>query len=46
VLNASTTFIDSSVQSGQNYYYVTTSVDSTGAQSVYSNELHEVIPTP
>jgi hypothetical protein len=46
VLNASTTFSDSSVQSGQNYYYVTTSVDSTGAQSVYSNEIHEVIPTP
>ena len=46
VLNASTTFIDSSVQSGQNYYYVTTSVDSTGAQSSYSNETHAVIPTP
>jgi len=46
VLNASTTFIDSSVQSGQNYYYVTTSVDSTGAQSLNSNEIHEVIPTP
>ena len=46
VLNASTTFIDSSVQSGQNYYYVTTSVDSTGAQSSYSNEIQVVIPTP
>jgi Abnormal spindle-like microcephaly-assoc'd, ASPM-SPD-2-Hydin len=46
VLNASTTFIDSSVQSGQNYYYVTTAVDSTGAQSSYSNETHAVIPTP
>jgi hypothetical protein len=46
VLNSSTTFTDSSVQSGQNYYYVTTSVDSTGAQSSYSNEIQVVIPTP
>jgi hypothetical protein len=37
---------DSSVQGGQNYYYVTTSVDSTGAQSSYSNEIQAVIPTP
>jgi hypothetical protein len=46
VLNASTAFTDNSVQSGQNYYYVTTAVDSTGAQSLYSNEIHEAIPTP
>ena len=46
VLDSSTTFTDSSVQSGQNYYYVTTSVDSTGAQSSYSNEIQVVIPTP
>jgi hypothetical protein len=46
VLDSSTTFTDSSVQSGQNYYYVTTSVDSTGAQSSYSNEIQLVIPTP
>ncbi len=46
VLDSTTTFTDSSVQSGQNYYYVTTSVDSTGAQSSYSNEIQVVIPTP
>jgi Abnormal spindle-like microcephaly-assoc'd, ASPM-SPD-2-Hydin len=46
VLDASTTFTDISVQGGQNYYYVTTSVDSTGAQSSYSNEVHASIPTP
>jgi fibronectin type 3 domain-containing protein len=46
VLDASTTFTDSSVQGGQSYYYVTTSVDSTGAQSSYSNELQVAIPTP
>lgn len=45
-LEASTSFIDSSVQDGQSYYYVTTSVDSTGAQSPYSNETVAVIPTP
>jgi hypothetical protein len=46
VLNASTSFTDGSVQGGQNYYYVTTSVDSAGAHSSYSNEIHAVIPTP
>jgi len=46
VLDASTTYTDSSVQGGQNYYYVTTSVDSSGAQSTYSNEIRAAIPTP
>ena len=46
VLNAATSYTDSSVQGGQNYYYVTTSVDSTGTQSSYSNEIQAVIPSP
>ena len=46
VLDAGTVFSDSSVQGGQSYYYVTTSVDSTGAQSSYSNEIQAAIPTP
>jgi len=46
VVDAGTTYADSSVQGGQVYYYVTTSVDSTGAQSPYSNETKAVIPTP
>jgi len=45
VIDASTTYSDSSVQSGQNYYYVTTSVSSTGTQSSYSNEIQVAIPS-
>jgi hypothetical protein len=45
-LNASTTYTDSSVQAGQIYYYVTTSVDSSGAQSAFSNEIQAMIPSP
>jgi mannan endo-1,4-beta-mannosidase len=46
VLDAGTSYADSSVQGGQIYYYVTTSVDSTSAQSHYSNETQAVIPAP
>jgi Abnormal spindle-like microcephaly-assoc'd, ASPM-SPD-2-Hydin len=45
-LDASTTYSDNSVQSGQVYYYVTTAVDSSGAQSGYSNESQAAIPSP
>lgn len=41
-----TTFTDSTVQAGQTYYYVTTSVDSSNIESAYSNEVSAVIPTP
>jgi len=37
-------FTDSNVQSGQTYYYVATSVDSSGSESVYSNEVPAVVP--
>lgn len=37
-------YADSSVQSGQTYYYVATSVDASGTESVYSNEVSAVIP--
>jgi hypothetical protein len=37
-------YADSSVQSGQTYYYVATSVDASGNESVYSNEVSAVIP--
>jgi len=43
-LDASATYIDSSVQSAQTYYYVTTSVNGKGAQSAYSNQVRAVIP--
>jgi hypothetical protein len=38
------TYTDTTVQSGQTYFYVTTAVDSTGTQSVYSNQVQAVIP--
>ena len=43
-LDASTTFTDSSVLSGQTYYYVVTAVDSNNVESVYSNQVTAVIP--
>jgi hypothetical protein len=44
VLDASTAYTDSSVQSGKTYYYVTTSVNEKGAQSSYSKQAKAVIP--
>jgi len=41
---ASTQFTDSAVQSGQTYYYVVTSVDSSDAESVYSGQASATIP--
>jgi len=40
------TYSDSSVVSGQTYYYVTTAVDASGVESGYSNEAQAVIPNP
>jgi hypothetical protein len=37
-------YADSNVQSGQTYYYVATSVDSSGTESVYSNEVTAIVP--
>jgi len=37
-------YTDTTVVSGVTYYYVTTAVDSTGAQSVDSNQVTAVIP--
>ncbi len=44
--NSGTTFVDGSVQSGQIYYYVVTAVDNNGVESVYSNQVQAVIPSP
>jgi hypothetical protein len=46
VLNASTNYVDNSVQAGQTYYYVTTAVDGSGVESGYSNQVKAAIPTP
>jgi len=36
--------VDSTVQNGTTYYYVTTAVDASGDESVYSNQATAVIP--
>jgi len=41
-----TSFSDSTVKSGSTYYYVTTAVNSSGAESTKSNEVRTAIPTP
>lgn len=46
ILNPATSYTDSAVQSGQTYYYVTTAVDSQGAESSYSNQAQAVVPNP
>ena len=45
-LDASTNYVDSSVQGGKTYDYVSTAVDSQGAESKYSNQQQAVIPSP
>jgi Abnormal spindle-like microcephaly-assoc'd, ASPM-SPD-2-Hydin len=45
-VDADTAYTDSSVQSGQTYYYVTTAVDSNNVESAYSNQATSVIPSP
>jgi fibronectin type 3 domain-containing protein len=39
-----TSYVDTSVQSGTTYFYVTTSVDSGGDESTYSNQAAAAIP--
>lgn len=41
-----TSYVDSAVSAGGTYYYVTTAVDSSNAESGYSNEATAVVPTP
>jgi hypothetical protein len=41
-----TSYLDNSVAGGQTYYYVVTAVDSSGTESVYSNQVQAVIPSP
>jgi uncharacterized repeat protein (TIGR03803 family) len=43
-LDPTTTYPDSTVQSGQTYYYVTTAVNADYTQSAYSNQTEAVIP--
>jgi len=39
-------YTDSTVQSGQTYYYATTAVDSSGVESTYSNQVQVAVPFP
>lgn len=39
-----TTYVDTTVQKCQTYYYVTTAVNSSGVESTYSNEVKIVVP--
>lgn len=43
---AGTTFTDTTVQAGQAYFYVVTAVDSSGTESVDSNQASATVPTP
>ena len=42
----STAYVDSAVHAGVAYYYVATTVSTTGSESAFSNEFNCVIPTP
>src|SRR5882762_9542193 len=41
-----TTYTDSTVQSGQTYFYVVTAVDASNVESAYSNTISAIIPFP
>jgi Abnormal spindle-like microcephaly-assoc'd, ASPM-SPD-2-Hydin len=45
-LDSTTSYADSTVVSGQTYYYVATTVNSESEESGYSNQVQAVIPTP
>lgn len=41
-----TSYTDATVHSGQTYLYVVTAVDGKGKESVFSNEVKAVVPSP
>lgn len=43
-LIGTTSYLDSSVQSGDTFYYVATAVDTTGRESSYSNQASAIVP--
>ena len=45
-LNSSMNYSDGTVQSGQTYYYATTTVEANGVESSYSNQVKAVVPSP
>ncbi len=45
-LVAGTSYLDATVAAGTTYFYVVTAVDSSGQESVFSNESTAVVPSP
>jgi len=45
-LEAASSYVDNTVQSGTTYFYVVTSVASSGVESAFSNQVSAVVPTP
>ena len=45
-LLSGTSFSDAHVQAGQTYFYVTTAVNDSNAESGYSNQAHTIVPSP
>ncbi len=45
-LDSTTAYTDSTVASGQTYYYVATAVNGESEESGYSNQATAVIPNP
>ncbi len=45
-LIAATSYTDTTVPSGQTFYYVATAVDNNGDESVYSTEVSAFVPSP
>ena len=43
---ADTQYLDSTVASGQTYYYVATAVASRNVESTYSNQVTATVPVP
>jgi fibronectin type 3 domain-containing protein len=41
-----TRYSDNSVQPGHTYFYKVTSVDSKGQESVFSNQIKAIVPSP
>lgn len=46
VLEASSSYVDNTVASGTTYFYVVTAVDSSGAESAFSNQVSVSVPSP
>src|SRR5579875_3235588 len=44
-LGLTTSYTDYNIQNGQNYYYVTTALNNTGAESGYSNQALAAVPS-